>query len=114
MRTHPLLEYRLRHPAPIEDDIQIGDSFVLKTWEVNPSRDAQGHNPRIRPARTNYPYSEEEIRTLQRSPVYVLEAFNGSPRCLYADVASYFNKDVSKDDHGHRWFLLSDVKKVQL
>lgn len=114
MRTHPLLAYRLRHPHPIEDDIKAGDYCVLKTWETNPSRNSSEKDPKIRKARTNYPYSSEEIRTLQRSPVSVLEVHNDSPGYLYIDLFKKLGIPQTEDDHGCRWFLFSDMKKVQV
>ena len=113
MRTHPLLAYRLRHPHPIEDDIQAGDYCVLKTWETNPSRNSQRRDPKIRKARTNYPYSSKQIRTLQRSPVYVLEVHNDSRGYLYIDLFKKLGIPRTEDDHGCRWFLFSDMISVR-
>jgi len=112
-KTHPLLAWRLKHPAPIEDDIKPGDYCVLKIWETNPSRNSQGRDPKIRKARTNYPYSSKHIRTLQRSPVYVLEVHNDSRGYLYIDLFKKLGIPRTKDDHGKRWLLLSDVRKVK-
>lgn len=111
-KTHPLLAYRIKHPVPCTEDIKPGDHVVLKTWEVNPSRNAHGHKARIRRARMNYPLMDAEIRTLLRRPVAVLEVLN-APRCIYVDLAKYFGKGASEKDHGKRWLLMSDVRKVQ-
>ena len=117
MKTHPLLKWRIDHPVPIVDDIKPGDQVVLKTWERNPSYNADGHNPRIEKARTNYPWSRKHIEMLQRTPVTVLETIlapsEGPHSCVYIDLGK-IGIPYPKDDRskGKRWILMSDVEKA--
>jgi len=114
MRTHPLLAYRVKHPVPIMDNIEEGDMIVLKTWENNPSKNPRYCNPMIRRARMNFPYWHREVQMLQRKPIRVLEvALEGIHRAAYVDMAKYLGRTLDKNDHGCRWLLLSDVRKVQ-
>lgn len=115
MKTHPLLEWRLHHPVPIEDDIKAGDMVLLRKWERNPSRNSQGQDARIRPARTNYPYSDKEVQMLQRTPVRVLKTdfsvgLGGKP-CVYVNMEKWLGRKFAENDHGCRWFLASDLDK---
>jgi len=113
MRTHPLLAYRLKHPVPIMDDIKEGDMIVLKTWENNPSKNPRYCNPMISRARMNFPYWHREVQMLQRKPIRVLEVTGeGLHRAAYVDMAKYLGRTLDKNDHGCRWLLLSDVRKV--
>lgn len=110
-RTHPLLAYRIKHPIPPEE-IRAGDRVVLKKWDTNPTYNAWGQHPRVRRARINYSCNRDTVKSLQRTPILVQEVYNGSNGCLYVDLASYEGKEPSRDDHGFRWFMCSDVIKV--
>ncbi len=112
MKTHPLLSYRLKHPLPIEDDIKGGDYIVLKEYEINPSTNAQRQNPKIRRARMNYSLKHSEVKTLQRNPIRAVGVYLGGPGFVYVNLAEYLGRTLGKDDHGFRWFLISDVRKV--
>mgnify|MGYP003129535324 CR=1 FL=1 len=112
-KPHPLLAWRLKHPVPIIDDIKEGDMIVLKTWENNPSKDPRYYNPMIRRARMNFPYFHREVQMLQRKPIRVLKvAGEGLHRVAYVNMAKYLGRTLDKNDHGKRWLLLSDVRKV--
>ena len=81
--------------------IKEGDKVVIKTRYANGSR-----------ARLNYPYQPEEIKKMQSDPMVVVSV-SEAPDSVYVDVKSYLGRPMIQE-HGHMWFLASDLDVVQL
>tara|TARA_R110000823_G_scaffold235607_1_gene361558 strand:+ start:691 stop:936 length:246 start_codon:yes stop_codon:yes gene_type:complete len=79
--------------------IKEGDRVVIKTRYANGSM-----------ARTNYPYQPEEIKKMQSDPMVVVGVSEATDSA-YVDVKSYLGRYVAHD-HGHIWFLTSDLDVV--
>ena len=80
-----------------------GNKVVLKTTEV-------GSSGRRKRARINYPYQLEEIKKMQTEPMTVVDV-STAPDSVYIDCKTYLGRPMIQE-HGHMWFLVSDLDIV--
>ena len=76
-----------------------GNKVVIKTRYANNRR-----------ARTNYPYQPEEIKKMQTEPMTVMDV-STAPDSVYIDCKTYLGRPMIQE-HGHMWFLESDLNIV--
>jgi len=84
-------------------NIKKGNKVVLKTTGV-------GSSGKPEKARVNYPYQPEEIKKMQTEPMVVVSV-SEAPDSVYVDVKSYLGRPMIQE-HGHMWFLMSDLDIV--
>tara|TARA_R110000787_G_scaffold72495_3_gene161654 strand:+ start:2840 stop:3085 length:246 start_codon:yes stop_codon:yes gene_type:complete len=79
--------------------IKEGDKVVIKTRYTNGSR-----------ARINYPYEPKEVKRMKVDPMTVVSV-SEAPDSAYIDCKTYLGREMIQE-HGHMWFLESDLNVV--